>query len=40
MTLDEVWLKAVPFGPYYWVNDAVLRQNTKSTTTFDEPKKP
>jgi hypothetical protein len=40
MSLDEVWPKAVPFGPYYWVNDDVLQQNTKSTTTFDKPKKP
>jgi Tol biopolymer transport system component len=40
MSLDEVWPKAVPFGPYYWVNDDVLQQNTKSTTTFDKAKKP
>jgi Tol biopolymer transport system component len=39
MSLDEVWPKAVPFGPYYWVNDDVLQQNTKSTTTFDKPPK-
>jgi len=39
MSLDEVWPKAVPFGPYYWVNDDVLQQNTKSTTTFDKPAK-
>jgi Tol biopolymer transport system component len=37
MSLDEIWPKAVPFGPYYWVNDDVLQQNTKSTTTFDKP---
>ena len=40
MSLDEVWPKTMPFGPYYWVNDDVLQQNTKSTTTFDKPKKP
>jgi Tol biopolymer transport system component len=40
MSLDEIWPKAVPFGPYYWVNDDVLQQNTKSTTTFDVPKRP
>ena len=40
MSLDEVWPKATPFGPYYWVNDDVLQQNTKSSTAFDKPKKP
>lgn len=40
MSLDEVWPKTTPFGPYYWVNDDVLQQNTKSTTTFDKPKTP
>ena len=40
MSLDEVWPKTTPFGPYYWVNDDVLQQNTKSTTTFDRPTKP
>jgi len=39
MSLDEIWPKAVPFGPYYWVNEDVLQQNTKSTTTFDKPPK-
>lgn len=39
MTLDEIWPKAVPFGPTYWVNDDVLQQNTKSVTTFDKPPK-
>ncbi len=37
MSLDEVWPKAIPFGPYYWVNEDVLQQNTKSTTIFDKP---
>jgi Tol biopolymer transport system component len=40
MSLDEIWPKAVPFGPYYWVNADALQQNTKSTTIFDTPKKP
>jgi Tol biopolymer transport system component len=40
MSLDQVWPKVVPFGPYYWVNDDVLQQNTKSSTIFDKPKKP
>jgi Tol biopolymer transport system component len=39
MSLDEIWPKAVPFGPNYWVNDDMLQQNTKSTTTFDKPPK-
>lgn len=39
MSLDEIWPKAVPFGPYYWVNDDVLQMNTKSTSTFDQPPK-
>ncbi len=39
MSLDEVWPKTTPFGPYYWVNDDVLQMNTKSTTTFDKPPK-
>jgi Tol biopolymer transport system component len=41
MSLDQIWPKAVPFGPYYWVNDDMLQQNTKSTTAFDKvpPKK-
>jgi adenine deaminase len=36
MSLDEIWPKAVPFGPYYWVNDDVLQQNTKRTDAFDK----
>ena len=36
MSLDEIWPKAVPFGPYYWVNDDVLQQNTKSSDAFDK----
>jgi adenine deaminase len=40
MSLDEVWPKAVPFGPYYWVNDDMLQSNTKPTDIFDKPTKP
>ena len=39
MSLDQVWPKAVPFGPYYWVNDDALQQNTKATTIYDAPPK-
>ena len=31
MSLDQLWPKAVPFGPTYWVNDEMLQQNTKRT---------
>ena len=34
-TLDEVWPKKVPFGPYYWVNPDVLQVNDKPVDTFD-----
>ena len=40
MSLDQVWPKAIPFGPYYWVNDDVLQQNTKPTNIFDKVKTP
>jgi hypothetical protein len=40
MSLDEIWPKAVPFGPYYWVNDDELQQNTKRSDTFDKPGRP
>ena len=40
MSLDEIWPKAIPFGPYYWVNDDMLQQNTKATDIFDKAKKP
>ena len=36
MSLDEIWPKAVPFGPYYWVNEDMLQQNTKRTDAFDK----
>jgi Tol biopolymer transport system component len=37
MSLDELWPKQVPFGPYYWVNDDVLQSNTKPVNIFDKP---
>ena len=40
MSLDEVWPKQTPFGPYYWVNNDALQMNTKSTTIYDGVKKP
>ncbi len=39
MSLDEIWPKAVPFGPYYWVNDDELQQNNKPVDIFDKGKK-
>jgi hypothetical protein len=35
MSLDQLWPKAVPFGPRSWANDDALQQNVKKTTTFD-----
>jgi hypothetical protein len=40
MSLDEIWPRAIPFGPYYWVNDDMLQNNTKPTDIFDKAKKP
>ncbi len=40
MSLDELWPKAVPFGPTYWVNDDMLQRNSKGTGTFDRPPRP
>lgn len=40
MSLDQVWPKAVPFGPNYWVNADALQSNTRGTDTFDKPQKP
>ncbi len=39
-TLDEVWPKVVPYGPYYWVNTEALQSATQSIDTFDKAKKP
>lgn len=27
-TLDEVWPRQIPFGPYYWVDDDAMRSDT------------
>jgi Tol biopolymer transport system component len=35
MSLDQVWPKAVPFGPYYWLNPDALKTDTKATDVFD-----
>lgn len=40
MSLDQVWPKAVPFGPYYWVNSDALQDNVNSSTTHDGVKRP
>jgi Tol biopolymer transport system component/imidazolonepropionase-like amidohydrolase len=37
MSLDQIWPKAVPFGPYYWVNDDALQSDTRATDIFDQP---
>ncbi len=40
MSLDQIWPRAVPFGPKYWVNEDALQMDTKGTDTFDKPKRP
>ncbi len=35
MSLDQVWPRSVPFGPYYWVNEDELQMNVKGTDAFD-----
>lgn len=35
MSLDEIWPKAIPFGPYYWVDPDELQTDTKATDIFD-----
>ena len=40
MSLDQLWPKAVPFGPLSWANEDMLQMNTKKSNTFDAPKKP
>jgi hypothetical protein len=36
MSLDQLWPKAVPFGPNYWVNEDMLQMNTKKSDTHDK----
>jgi Tol biopolymer transport system component len=38
MSLDEIWPKAIPFGPYYWVNEDELKSDTRGTDFFDKAK--
>jgi Tol biopolymer transport system component len=40
MSLDQVWPRAVPFGPRYWVNTDALQSDTKRTDVFDRPRRP
>jgi adenine deaminase len=40
MSLDQLWPRAVPFGPMYWVNNDALQINTKESNVFDRPRRP
>jgi len=40
MSLDQLWPRAVPFGPNYWVNDDMLQMNTKKSDTHDKRRQP
>ena len=40
MSLDQLWPKAVPFGPNYWVNEDMLQMNTKKSDTHDKRRQP
>lgn len=40
MTLDQVWPRAVPFGPRSWANDDAMQSNSKPTDLFDRPRSP
>ncbi len=35
MSLDQLWPKAVPYAPVYWVNDDELQRNVKGVDAFD-----
>jgi hypothetical protein len=39
-TLDEVWPRQRPFGPYYWVNDDELRSDDRGTDWWDRARRP
>jgi hypothetical protein len=39
MSLDQIWPRAVPFGPYYWVNDDQLKSDIKATDIFDRTRR-
>ncbi len=34
-TLDEIWPRQRPFGPYYWVDEDALRADERGTDYFD-----
>jgi cytosine/adenosine deaminase-related metal-dependent hydrolase len=36
-TLDEVWPRQRPFGPYYWVNKDALRADERPVNYWDRP---
>ncbi len=40
MSLDQLWPKAVPFGPNYWVNEDMLQMNTKKSDAHDKRRQP
>lgn len=40
MSLDQLWPKAVPFGPNYWVNEDMLQTNTKKSDSHDRRRQP
>jgi len=40
MSLDQLWPRAVPFGPNYWVDAESMQRNVKGTDTFDRPQRP
>jgi hypothetical protein len=39
MSLDEIWPKNKPFGPYYWLNADALRSDVRGTDYFDTKRK-
>ena len=34
-TLDEIWPRKRPFGPYYWINEDALRDDSRSLRHWD-----
>jgi adenine deaminase len=34
-TLDEIWPTDTPFGPYYWVDEDALRDDTRPVRWWD-----
>jgi Tol biopolymer transport system component len=35
LSLDQIWPRAVPFGPHYWVNEDQLKNDVRGTDFFD-----